>query len=179
MVLLISDIRSQFHLALQPTLTSQYCTLFQVRNLVARRRHGDTHEPAGDIGGVEEESQRGNFDRGERSVLAPQRMHFRERGFAARFQGKRDYFVVSQLTKWWIQRLCTTTYINIRFYLTIDLTSPFESDHVILGEEVRPLRNPPLQARLVHALPDVLLDVVDRLLERLRHCLSVTEDFVH
>ena len=74
-------------------------TLFQVRNLVARRRHGDTHEPAGDIGGVEEESQRGNFDRGERSVLAPQRMHFRERRFAARFQRKRDYFVVSQLTK--------------------------------------------------------------------------------
>ena len=52
------------------------------------------------------------------------------------------------------------------------LDSPLESDQVILGEEVGALREPPLQARLVHPLPDVLLDVVDRLLQRLRHRLQ-------
>ena len=78
-------------------LVHAYLTL-QICHLIARGDR-DYHEAARDIARIKEEGQRRHFDRGGRSVLASQRMHFEERTRARRFQGKRDYPLVPQLSE--------------------------------------------------------------------------------
>ena len=70
----------------------------QVCHLIARGDRGN-HEAARDIARIKEEGQSSHFDRGGRSVLASQQMHFEERTRAQRFQGKRDYSLVPQLSE--------------------------------------------------------------------------------
>ena len=45
--------------------------------------------------------------------------------------------------------------------------APLELDDVVLGQEVRGVRDDAPEAGLVHALADVLLDLVDRVLQAL------------